>query len=565
TAAERVAVRPDNAAYVLFTSGSTGRPKGVTITHRAIVNRLEWMQAEYAMTESDVVVQKTPVTFDVSVWELFWPLRLGARIAVARPDGHRDPEYLAELFARESVSVAHFVPSMLAVFVAEQSVAAVETLRMLFASGEALPVKTATRAAEVLPATQLINLYGPTEAAVDVTHHVYTVKDEASVPIGRPVSNTQVFVLDKGLRLAPDGSQGELYLGGVQLARGYSSRSDLTAERFVANPFGSGRLYRTGDVVRWNRIGELEYIGRSDFQVKLRGQRIELGEIEIALSAVEAVAQAVVAVRQDQLVAWVVVPGGAVKSDLLRAVAGLLPAYMMPSAVVVLEEFPVTASGKLDRKALPSPEFTTSDFRAPSTPIEKTVARVFADVLAIERVGLDDDFFALGGNSLVATQLVSRLGAALDSRVAVRELFDASTVEALAARVKSRTGGRPALTPLPRPSRIPLSFAQRRMWFLNRLDPDSGANNIPIAIKLSGTLDVDALGAATNDVVLRHETLRTLYPDVDGLGSQRVLPAAEARVELAVEEVVDDELRGRIVSIVSSGFDVTREVPLRIR
>ncbi|AYJ49061.1 non-ribosomal peptide synthetase [Rhodococcus sp. P1Y] len=572
-AAELVAVPgPDNCAYVLFTSGSTGRPKGVTITHRAIVNRLEWMQAEYGLTESDVVVQKTPVTFDVSVWELFWPLQVGARMVVARPDGHRDPAYLAELFVGESVSVAHFVPSMLGVFTAEPSVADVRSLRWVFASGEALPSTTAAKFTQLVPSARLVNLYGPTEAAVDVTYHEYVSGDVAGVPIGRPVWNTAVYVLDNALRLAPDGSEGELYLGGVQLARGYSSRPDLTADRFVANPFGAGRLYRTGDVVRWNGAGELVYVGRSDFQVKLRGQRIELGEIESALLADESVAQAVVAVRADRLVAWIVPAGNSAggdisTTDIADRVAGRLPAFMVPTAYVVLDVLPLTVSGKLDRKALPEPEFEAREYRAPVTPVEQIVADVFADVLDVSAVGLDDDFFALGGNSLIATQVAARLSAALDGAVPVRALFDASTVVGLARRVEDHVGagGRAALVAGPRPEQIPLSLAQQRMWFLNRFDTESAVNNIPVAIRLTGGLDVAALASAVRDLVARHETLRTVYPESDGVGHQVVLDPSQVTMDLDPVAVEENDVLRAVVETVSVGFDVTRDVPVRVR
>ncbi|WP_157105350.1 non-ribosomal peptide synthetase, partial [Rhodococcoides kyotonense] len=571
TESERPATT-DGSAYVLFTSGSTGRPKGVTIGHRAIVNRLEWMQAEYALTDSDVVVQKTPVTFDVSVWELFWPLQVGARMVIARPDGHRDPAYLAQLIVSESVTVAHFVPSMLAVFTAEPSARTATSLRWVFASGEALPSATAASLTQAVPSARMINLYGPTEAAVDVTYHEFTSADVSGVPIGKPVYNTRVYVLDNALRPTPVGAEGELYLGGVQLARGYASRPDLTADRFVANPFGEGRLYRTGDVVRWNGDGELVYVGRSDFQVKLRGQRIELGEIESALVAADSVAHAVVAVRDDRLVAWIVFASGldsdsgAVESVLADA-SERLPSYMVPSAVVVLDDLPLTSSGKLDRKALPEPEVAAAEYRAPGTPIEQAVADVFADVLGAERVGLDDDFFSLGGNSLIATQVVARLSAALDAQVPVRALFDATTVGALARRIEDHVGAgaRAALVAGPRPERIPLSLAQQRMWFLNRFDTESSVNNIPVAIRLTGSLDRDALRQAISDVVARHETMRTIYPEFDGVGHQVVLPASEVEVDLTPVTVSEHDVLSTVVDIVSGGFDVTREVPVRVR
>ncbi|BDB61764.1 non-ribosomal peptide synthetase [Rhodococcus sp. RDE2] len=571
TDADRVAALcPGNTAYVIFTSGSTGRPKGVAVPHSAIVNRLVWMQHEYPLGVDDVVLQKTPVTFDVSVWEFFWPLQVGARLVVAAPDGHRDPGYLVSVIARNSVTVVHFVPSMLAVFVAESAVVECSSLRYVFASGEALPPALAARARALLPGAGLHNLYGPTEAAVDVTFHEVTDADVVSVPIGGPVWNTRVYVLDGRLRPVPVGVAGELYLAGVQLARGYVARPDLTADRFVASPFGGGeRLYRTGDLVRWTAAGELEYIGRTDFQVKLRGLRIELGEIETALLEHAAVSQAVAAVRREQLVAYVVPDGGVVfdQEAARSALAAVLPGYMVPSTFVVLDRMPVNASGKTDRKALPEPVFEVRQFRAPSTPVEEIVAGVFAEVLGVERVGADDDFFALGGNSLIATQVAARLGAALDTSVPVRVLFEASTVEALAARVEAHTfdGGRAPLVARERPERVPLSLAQQRMWFLNRFDTGSAVNNIPVAIRLSGELDVAALQAAVADVLGRHESLRTVYPEVDGVGFQQVLSVAEVVPDLSPVAVAESDLLARATEVVGAGFDVTVEVPLRVR
>ncbi|WP_156371072.1 non-ribosomal peptide synthase/polyketide synthase, partial [Nocardia arizonensis] len=576
TAAERRApLRPSNTAYVIFTSGSTGRPKGVAVSHAAIVNRLVWMQAEYGLDPSDAVLQKTPATFDVSVWEFFWPLQIGARLVIARPDGHRDPAYLAEIIATERVTVTHFVPSMLAVFVADAAATRCHSLRMVFASGEALPPKPAHRLRELTGAA-LHNLYGPTEAAVDVTYHRVDKADTELVPIGAPVFNTQVYVLDARLRPAPVGVAGELYLAGAQLARGYVSRPDLTGDRFVANPFGANgsRMYRTGDLVAWNAAGELEYLGRTDFQVKLRGLRIELGEIEAALTGMDEIAQAVVVVRGDQrtgdqLVAYVVATANLpVDTDLIREdLSRQLPAYMVPALIVVLDEFPLNASGKLDRKALPAPVFEAAVFRAPTTPVEEIVADIFAGVLGAERVGLDDDFFALGGNSLSATQVAARLSAALDTDLGVRELFEASTVAALAARVESRAGAgaRVPLAPQARPELVPLSLAQQRMWFLNRFDPESTVDNIPAAVRLSGLLDRQALQVAVADVLARHESLRTYYPEVDGAARQRTVATGQVIPDLAPVDVTADELPSRLAEFVQTAFDVTVEVPFRAR
>ncbi|MEV4234561.1 non-ribosomal peptide synthase/polyketide synthase [Nocardia sp. NPDC050408] len=561
---------PGNTAYVIFTSGSTGRPKGVAVSHAAIVNRLVWMRETYALTGADVVLQKTPATFDVSVWEFFWPLQVGARLVVARPDGHRDPAYLARVIRRERVSVAHFVPSMLVVFVAEPAVAECDSLRMVFVSGEALAPKPAHRLRELTGAA-VHNLYGPTEAAVDVTGHEVTDADVDTVPIGGPVFNTQVYVLDARLRPVPVGVAGELYLAGAQLARGYIGRPDLTSDRFVANPFGDGaRMYRTGDLVTWRADGVLEYSGRTDFQVKLRGLRIELGDIESALTAMDSIAQAVVVLRDEQQLVAYVVAETQVDSDALKSALSMqLPAYMVPAAFVVLDDFPLNASGKLDRKALPAPVFEAAVFRAPVTATQEIVARTFAEVLNVELVGLDDDFFALGGNSLNATQVVARLGAALDMRLPVRMLFEAATVVALATATEAHEGrGYVALSPRSRPARIPLSPAQQRMWFLNRfLADDSGdaVDNIPVALRLTGDLDVAALSAALADVVARHETLRTIYPEsLDG-AVQVIIPAAQAIAALRPELVTEAELEPNLSAFAATTFDLTTTVPLRAR
>ncbi|MBF6302794.1 non-ribosomal peptide synthase/polyketide synthase, partial [Nocardia amamiensis] len=578
----RAPLRGSNTAYVIFTSGSTGRPKGVAVSHAAIVNRLVWMQTAYQLRADDVVLQKTPATFDVSVWEFFWPLQIGAQLVVAKPDGHRDPAYLAEVISAERVSVTHFVPSMLAVFVADAAAARCGSLRLVFASGEALPPKPAHRLRELTGAA-LHNLYGPTEAAVDVTFHEVVDADTETVPIGAPVFNTQVYVLDARLRPVPVGVAGELYLAGAQLARGYVARPDLTGDRFVANPYGEpgARMYRTGDLVAWTEHGELEYLGRTDFQVKLRGLRIELGEIESALTGLDEVAQAVVVVRSDahagdQLVAYVIPARDAqstaadaqLDTDLVREdLARQLPAYMVPSVVIVLAEFPLNASGKLDRKALPAPVFEAAVFRAPTTPVEEIVAATFADVLGLERVGLDDDFFALGGNSLSATQVAARLSAALDTDLGVRELFEASTVVALAARAETKAGAgaRATLAPQQRPELVPLSLAQQRMWFLNRFDPDSAVDNIPAAVRLSGLLDRQALQIAVADVLARHESLRTFYPEVDGAAHQQTVPTAKVIPDLTPIDVTEAELPQALSRLVGTAFDVTAEVPFRAR
>ena len=549
-------LRPDHAAYVLFTSGSTGKPKGVTVSHRAIVNRLLWMQHEYPLTPQDVVLHKTPATFDVSVWELFWPLLVGARTVIAEPEGHRDPMYLSALVREHGVTTAHFVPSMLELFLSYGSPERCTSLRQVFASGEALPRAIVDRFHDAMDA-ELHNLYGPTEAAVDVTYHRTRPGEQGSVPIGVPVWNTTVHVLNSALQPVPVGVTGELYLGGVQLARGYAARADLTAGRFVAASAGI-RLYRTGDLVRWCEDGSLQYLGRNDFQVKLRGQRLELGEVESALLAVDGVQSAVAVVRADRLVAYIV--GTADRDDVSAHVARSLPEYMLPSTIVVLDAMPLGATGKLDRTALPDPLVSAEKFVPPSGDSEHAVAQIFSDVLDLENVSATRSWFTLGGDSLTATQVIARINAELDADLGVRDLFEAPTVRALTQRL-GHGGRHRAIVAGPRPHHVPLSPAQHRMWLLNRFDPSSGAYNIAAAFRITGALDVDTLRAGLNDVVERHEILRTVYPD-GPTGPEQVVTSRYPDVTVA--PTTDSMLAGALYALAAQGFDVTVAPPLRV-
>ncbi|MGW5333876.1 amino acid adenylation domain-containing protein [Streptomyces bauhiniae] len=431
---------PHDPAYVIYTSGSTGRPKGVVVPHKAIDNRLRWMQAEYGLTAADRVLQKTPSSFDVSVWEFFWPLRVGATLVVAEPGGHKDPDYLADVIRAQAITTCHFVPSMLQVFLTAEGATACGGLRRVFCSGEALPRETAAAFARMLPEVGLHNLYGPTEAAVDVSYHACEPDGTGPVPIGLPVWNTRLYVLDAALQPCPPGVPGELYLAGRQLADGYLGRPALTATRFVADPFGppASRMYRTGDLARWTPKGEVEYLGRTDFQVKLRGQRIELGEIEAALASCPDVEAACAVVRKDggeqRLVGYVT--GGADPAAVRAEVARRLPEHMTPAAVVALEAFPLSPNGKLDRRALPSPVFTGSGARRASGPRETALTRLFGEVLKVGRAGPDDSFFDLGGTSLLAVRLVGRVREELGVRLTIGSLFESPTPAALAARME---------------------------------------------------------------------------------------------------------------------------------
>ncbi|KQU49397.1 non-ribosomal peptide synthetase [Rhodococcus sp. Leaf278] len=549
-------LRPDHAAYVLFTSGSTGKPKGVTVSHRAIVNRLLWMQHEYPLTPRDIVLHKTPATFDVSVWELFWPLLVGATTVIAEPEGHRDPMYLSGLIREHGITTAHFVPSMLELFLTYGTPERCTSLRQVFASGEALPRAIVDRFHQAIEA-ELHNLYGPTEAAIDVTYHRTRAGDRGPVPIGVPVWNTTVHVLNSLLQPVPVGVAGELYLGGVQLARGYAARPDLTSARFVAADAGT-RLYRTGDLVRWSDDGSLQYLGRNDFQVKLRGQRLELGEVESALLAVDGVHSAVAVVRSDRLVAYIV--GTASTESATAHAARTLPEYMVPSTIVVLDAMPLGTTGKLDRTALPDPLVTTEEFVAPSGESEESVAQIFSDVLVTDRVSVTRSWFALGGDSLTATQVIARINADLESDLGVRDLFEAPTVRSLATRL-GRGAGRHGIVVGPRPERIPLSPAQHRMWLLNRFDPSSGAYNIAAAFRVVGALDIDALRTGLIDVIERHEILRTVYPDGPN-GPQQVVTSQYPDVTVA--RTTEPLLDGALYALAARGFDVTVAPPLRV-
>ncbi|GAA1945970.1 hypothetical protein GCM10009754_12290 [Amycolatopsis minnesotensis] len=560
---EPVAVGPDDAAYVIYTSGSTGRPKGVVVPRAGMANRLAWMQDEFGLVPGDRVLLKTPASFDVSVWELFWPLMVGATLVIASPEGHRDPHYLAGLIQRERVDLVHFVPSMLEVFLAEPAAAACVSLRRVVCSGEALSASVAARFREVLPQASLHNLYGPTEASVDVTSWTCTGDEVGAVPIGRPIWNTQTYVLDHALNPVPPGVAGELYLAGVQLARGYLGRAGLTSERFVASPFIPGeRLYRTGDLARWTFDGVLEFLGRVDHQVKIRGFRIELGEIETVLRAHPQVEQAAVVAHDGTLVAYPV-PATVDLDDLRIHVSGVLPEYMVPTTFSPLNALPLTPNGKLDRAALPKPDYAgKAAGAAPRTEREEQLCAAFADVLGVERVGVDDDFFALGGHSLLVMRLVGRMRAELGIEVPLRAVFDAPTVAALAGTLGDTVPAAAPLTVRDRPERIPLSFAQRRLWVLDQVDGPGSTYTIPLAWRMSGALDLDALRAAVHDVVLRHESLRTVFPADGGEPYQQV--RAEPEVPFAIERVGEDEVAAKLAQAADHAFALDRELPIRV-
>ncbi len=443
---------PENLAYLIYTSGSTGEPKGSMISHRGIVNRIRWMQDAYGLRAGEGVLQKTPFSFDVSVWEFFWPPAVGARLVVALPGGHQDRAYLAEVVAAQNISTLHFVPSMLQLFLEEPRVGDGLPIKRVIASGEALPRALQERFFSRLGAA-LHNLYGPTEAAVDVTFWACErAGGERSIPIGRPIANTRIHLIDRGGQPVPAGVTGEIHIGGVGLARGYVGRPELTAESFVPDPFRGqrgGRLYRTGDLGRLRPDGAIEFLGRIDHQTKVRGFRIELGEIETVLRRHPALREAVVLARRGedpaadrQLAAYLVAAPAEVPTveELSRFLKRTLPAYMVPARFVMLEEMPLTPNGKIDRKALGSAGGrglkSEIPFVAPRNPVEQRLAEIWNDLLGHRRIGVHDNFFDRGGNSLLATQVISRIREAFAAELPLASFFEASTIADLAESVE---------------------------------------------------------------------------------------------------------------------------------
>ncbi|HYO12242.1 MAG TPA: amino acid adenylation domain-containing protein, partial [Thermoanaerobaculia bacterium] len=555
---------PDNLAYVIFTSGSTGRPKGVMNTHRGIVNRLLWMQEAYGLGSGDRVLQKTPFSFDVSVWELFWPLLTGARLVMAVPGGHQDGAYLVRTIAAQGITTIHFVPSMLRAFLDEPDVERCTSIKRVIASGEALPFQLERRFFSRLGA-ELHNLYGPTEAAVDVTYWACQ-RDDAHglVPIGHPVANTEIHLLDTEGHEVPVGVPGELHIGGVQLARGYLARPALTAERFVPDGVSGRpglRLYRTGDLARRLPDGAVDYLGRIDHQVKVRGFRIELGEIEAVLTAHPQVSEAVVVAREDRpgdqrLVAYVVAPRE-LFAELRAQLKSRLPEYMIPSLFVSLDSLPLSPNGKVDRRALPAPERAAAGeagvaYVAPRTPAEELLAGIWTDVLGAdpESIGAHANFFELGGHSLLATQVVSRIRQAFGVELPLRRLFEVPTLSALAAAVEtSRSEPGPRIAPIsPRVlGELPLSFAQERLWFLDQLQSGQGAYNLPYFVRIEGRLETAVLERALAEVARRHQVLRSSYPDRGGRPVLHIDPELVPRLCRVDLRALPAESRGQSV------------------
>ncbi|MFE0178473.1 amino acid adenylation domain-containing protein [Streptomyces sp. NPDC059002] len=572
-------VGPDGLMYVMYTSGSTGRPKGVAVSHRGVVGLAA--DRRFAADAHRRVLFHSAHVFDASTYEIWAPLLAGGTVVVA-PPGELSPTVLERATGERGVTALFLTIGLFRVL-AEEAPGCFAGLREVWTGGELVPSVVVERVLRACPETTVIDVYGPTEATTFATCDAVTDADldEVSPPIGRPMDGTRTYVLDAGLGLVPPGVVGELYVAGTGLARGYAHRPGLSAERFVADPYAASygvageRMYRTGDLARWTSDGRIDFVGRADTQVKVRGFRIELGEVETALLAHPDIAQAAAVVREDRpgdrrLVGYAVPVAGTARetvegTDPTGLTGGLLPDYMVPSAVVALDALPLTVTGKLDRRALPAPDLTPAAAgRAPRTPREETLCAIFADVLGVPSVTVDDDFFALGGHSLLATRLVSRVRSALGVELRIHTLFDHPTVDALARRLPAPGAVRPALGVRARPDRLPVSYAQQRLWFVGELAGRSATYNIPMAVRLTGDVHVPALAAALRDVVARHESLRTVFPaSSGGVPHQRVRAADEVGELLPVVPVDPGDLHRELTARADQPFDLGAELPVR--
>ncbi|WP_142400049.1 non-ribosomal peptide synthetase, partial [Mycobacterium marinum] len=561
---------PHDLAYLIYTSGTTGTPKGVAITHHNATTLLTQLDLE--IPTGGVWSQWHSYAFDVSVWEIFGALLRGARLVVAPEDVITSPEELHQLLATEQVTVLSHTPSALA----QLSPQTLDTATVIVA-GEACPPDLAQRWAS---GRALLNAYGPTETTIYATTSNPLQPDADLVPIGAPVPGAGVFVLDRWLRPVPPGTVGELYVAGTGVGVGYWRRGGLSAARFVACPFGAAgsRMYRTGDLVCWGPDGQLQYVGRADEQVKIRGYRIECGEVTAALTTLDPIEQAVVIARNDapgqpRLVAYYTTTSGTGldTTDIRASLSQVLPAYMVPAAFMVIDELPLTVNGKLDRRALPAPDYTTSAqaYLAPQGPVEEVLASLYAQILGgSDRVSAADSFFELGGDSLSAMRLIAAANTTLHAGLRVADVFEAPTITALAELVGTTTTTQavPALIAGERPPRVPLSFAQSRLWFLEQLQGPSAVYNIPVVLHLHGPLDTEALRAALDDLITRHETLRTRFPSIDGTGYQDILTPNQAEIFWQVVDAqgwTPQHLHTAIDEATNYHFDLAAEIPIR--
>jgi len=560
------ASKPENLAYVIYTSGSTGKPKGAMLEHLSIINRLDWMQKEYPIGSGDVILQKTPYTFDVSVWELLWWSLTGAKVCVLVPKGEKDPRIIADAIEKHRVTTMHFVPSMLNVFLeyieSNEGKHDLSSLRQVFSSGEALTAKQAGRFNRLIRdvgGSKLYNLYGPTEAAVDVTYFDCSTDNERDIiPIGRPINNIQIYIVDGNNSLKPVGIPGELCISGAGVGRGYLNRPELTREKFVANPFIPGqKMYRTGDLARWLPDGNIEFLGRIDQQVKLRGCRIELGEIENQLLLHDLIKEAVVLAKEDKsgnkyLCAYLTAENELTGTELRQHLEKTLPDYMVPSCFIQLDKLPLNPNGKIDRGALPEPDghaATGAEYEAPGNEIEEKLVEIWRDILNLEKIGINDSFFELGGHSLRAISLVSKIHKELNVEVPLGEIFRTPTIKGLAEHIKVQEENiYSSIEPVEEKEYYELSSAQKRLYTLQQFDLESTGYNMPGVMEIEGKLTVGRLENAFRKLIARHETFRTSFELIGEKVVQKIHKEVEFEIEHkeAREEDAEEIVRGFI-------------------
>ncbi|OJW54632.1 MAG: hypothetical protein BGO67_05225 [Alphaproteobacteria bacterium 41-28] len=570
-------VSPHNLAYIIFTSGSTGKPNGVMVGHKQLVNLINSIGDITTLQQGDSFIQNVPFSFDPSLWSTLWPLTQGGYLLLLDYSKLRDSEYILKSISDHSVKVLNIGPTMFRSLILMEGIRDCKTINHIIGGGEEWKYKDLQDLSEKLPACHFSNAYGPTETTIQVL--TWTCKEKLkplpSIPLGKPIANAQIYILDTNLNQLPIGASGELFIGGVGLARGYLNRPGLTAEKFIANPFShkpGERLYRTGDLARYLPDGNIEFLGRVDDQVKIRGSRVELGEIDLTLSQYGDVKQAVVVAREDQpgdkkLVAYVV-PHESLLSSLVQEslftssseqefailsgdtlpaltealrnhIARSLPDYMIPSFFVFLNKMPLTPNGKIDRKSLPAPDLSLrylgKEYVAPTTQIEQELVKIWSEVLCIEKIGIHDNFFRIGGHSLLATQVISRIRSIYNVDLSLRSFFDHPTILALSQDIELlKTNDLlsyvPPILAQQRPEVLPLSFAQQRLWFLDQLIPDTALYNVPTALRLSGNLNLQNLVDAFNALITRHEILRTIFPVIEGEARQLILPHLTVRL-----------------------------------
>ena len=564
----------ESAAYVIYTSGSTGKPKGVVGLHGATVNRLEWMYRRYPFASDEVCCQKTSLSFVDSIWEIFGPLLGGVPLVIFAEDVVKDVERFIDALEKSSVTRLVLVPSLLRAMLATgdgigQRLA---RLKSWTSSGEALPPPLADSFRRHFPDATLLNLYGSSEVAADVTYYEVTQTGLPDIPLGRPIANTRVYILDSNLEPVPVGVTGEIYIGGMNVARGYLGRPELTAEKFIASPLDPGqRLYQTGDLGRFLKTGDIEYRGRTDHQVKIRGSRIELGEIQSALDTHPDIRASIVLAQDDalgekRLTAYVLSRGRKTGNREIRSfLSKKLPEFMIPTSVIVLEEFPKTASGKVDRLSLPQPADVREDGIAPRNLTEEIVAGLLAEILKVEDIGINDDFFELGGHSLLIPQVTTRLSEIFAVDLPMRALFDNSKVGELAAVIESlrsvdRTVIEVPLVPVAHNGELPMTFAQESLWAIDQITPATGAYNIPRALRLKGSLNTGALQQSLDAIVSRHEVLRTVFRSHNGKPFAFVDP--DCKIELVIRDLNTD-LRSEVAEESRRPFNLSTGPLLR--